>query len=134
MLGKLIGETQGQITGVRVVEVADGAPVVETSFQGTGTLFDVATDDLGTYVAAARPDGTLFGDGQGISTTADGDVVTWHGSGLGKMTGPNASSFRGAIFYSSTSPKFAEANGVVGVFEFETDESGKTTGKIYAWT
>ncbi|NUR26543.1 MAG: hypothetical protein HOV83_11975 [Catenulispora sp.] len=133
MLGELIGELQGQTTGTRVVEVADGAPVVEVSFQGTGTFLDTATTELGTYTALARPDGTLFGDGQGMSTTADGDVVSWHGSGLGRMTGPGATSFRGAIFYSTASTRFAELNGVVGVFEFDTDESGKCVGTIYEW-
>jgi hypothetical protein len=32
---------------------------------------------MGTYVSTARPDGTLFGEGQGIIMTDDGEVVTW---------------------------------------------------------
>lgn len=134
MLGKLIGELQGQVTGMRVVEVVDGSPVVEVTFQGTGTLLDTETTEIGTYTAVPRADGTLFGDGQGMSTTADGEIATWHGSGIGKMTGPGAASWRGAIYYATTSSKLAELNDVVGVFEFESDESGKASAKTYAWS
>ena len=113
------------LPGLEVADLAEAEAVVDVG-AGAGVPALV--------LAAARPDGTLFGDGQGISTTADGDVVTWHGSGIGKMTASGGTSFRGAIYYSTTSSKFAEANGLVGVFEFENDASGKTTGKTYAWT
>jgi hypothetical protein len=51
------------------------------------------------------------------------------------VTGPGlAASWRGAIYYQTTSPRLARLNGIAGVYEFEVDENGKTTDKIYEWT
>jgi hypothetical protein len=133
MLGDKISDGTGQVVGTRVVSVEGGSAVVEVTFQGSGTTLGETTTDMGTYISESRPDGTLFGSGQGVSTTADGASVTWHGDGVGRMTGTMAASFRGAIFYETTSEKFASLTSMVGVFEFDVDESGKVSGTIYEW-
>ncbi|MFJ8628247.1 hypothetical protein ACIRD3_36165 [Kitasatospora sp. NPDC093550] len=133
MLGELIGDTQGQDTGRRVLSAGDGHVVVEVSFQGSGSYYGTAVSGFGTYEAEMRADGTLYGEGQGIDMTADGQSVTWHGSGVGHMTESGGSSFRGALFFTTSSPQLERLNGVVGVFEFDTTADGKSTGKIYEW-
>ena len=134
MLGEQIGEETGQITGMRVLPDEGAGPRVEVSFQSSGTLLGVHLSDMGTYVSAARPDGTLFGDGQGIGLTDNGEVVTWRGQGVGRLTGQGmAVSWRGAIYFQATSERLARLNAVAAVFEFDTDESGKTEAKTYEW-
>jgi len=133
MLGDKIGEVQGQVIGTRVVSVEGGSAAVEVTFQGSGTLLGESVTEMGTYLSESRPDGTLFGGGQGVSMTAGGDSVTWHGEGVGRMTGAMAASYRGAIFYETTSATFASLTSVAGLFEFDTDESGKVYGTIYEW-
>ncbi|MEV7020833.1 hypothetical protein [Kitasatospora sp. NPDC093558] len=133
MLGDLIGETQGQDTGRRVIAAGDGHVTVEVSFQGSGSYFGVAVNTIGTYESELRPDGSLYGEGQGVDMTADGQSVTWHGSGVGHFTADGGTSFRGALFFFTTSPQLERLNGVAGVFEYETDASGKSTGKLYEW-
>ncbi|MEU6661956.1 hypothetical protein [Streptomyces sp. NPDC046821] len=135
MLGDLLGEEQGQTTGMRVVPT-DGTlhPAMEVSFQAAGTLLNKAVSDVGTYESILRPDGTLFGEGQGISMTHEGESVTWHGLGVGHFNESGGVNWRGAIFYETTADAFAELTGTVGVFEFDAEESGKVHGKIYGWT
>lgn len=132
MLGDLIYEAQGQVMGTRVLP-SGGGPVVEVSFQGTGQLLETAVTEMGTYESVMRADGTLFGDGQGVVMTADGQSVSWHGQGVGKFTGGGAVSWRGAVYYEAASDEFTRLNTVAAVFEYEVDEGGKTTAKIYEW-
>jgi len=133
MLGEPIGEARGQITNFRVLS-GDGAPKVEVSFQSTGTLLGVACTEMGTYVSTMRPDGTMFGNGQGILTTTDGEGITWTGQGLGKRKGSGmAASWRGAIYYQTASRNLARLNGMVALFEYDTDGDGKTHSKMWEW-
>jgi hypothetical protein len=134
MLGRQLGGETGQVTGTRVLPSADGPPKIEVSFQATGRLLDVDVTDMGTYVATPRPDGTLFGEGQGCVMTTDGELVSWVGSGVGRFLGRgSAVAWRGAIYYQTSSPKLALLNTVAGMYEYETDESGKTDARMFEW-
>lgn len=134
MLGEQLGEERGKVTGTRVLPPDGQGLKVEVSFQAAGRILGVETTDVGTYWSVVRPDGFLFGEGHGVVTSKDGDVATWTGNGVGKLTGRgSAASWRGAIYYQSASPKFARLNGVAGVFEYEVDENGNTQAKIWEW-
>lgn len=107
---------------------------MEVSFQARGTILGLAATDMGTYSSVARPDGTLFGDGQGITMTADGDVATWRDQGVGRFTGRgSAVSWRGAIYYQTAAPKLAHLTSVAVIFEYEVDENGNTHAQIWEW-
>ncbi|WP_328681503.1 hypothetical protein OG905_37425 [Streptomyces sp. NBC_00322] len=133
MLGDLLGEEQGETTGMRVLPSDNGQPAMEASFQAVGTLLNAAVRDMGTYESFVRPDGTLFGDGQGIIMTHEGETVTWHGQGVGHFTDAGGVKWRGAIYYETAAAKFADLAGGVGVFEFDTTEDGKVTAKVFEW-
>jgi hypothetical protein len=134
MLGDVLGEERGQTTGMRVLPSEGEGPKVEASFQASGQLLGMEATDMGTYVSVVRPDGTLFGDGQGVSMTPDGDVATWRGQGVGRFTGQGtAVNWRGAIYYQSASAKLARLNGVAAIFEFDVDKDGKTNAKTWEW-
>lgn len=134
MLGEQIGEEVGQITGTRVLPGEDGGVKVEVSFQSNGTTLGVHDNNMGTYVSATRPDGSLRGEGQGVSMTEDGDMVSWRGQGVGHFTGRgSAISWRGVVYFQTASERLARLNDMVGVFEYEVDESGKVENKIYEW-
>ncbi|MFG2877716.1 hypothetical protein ACGFYU_22420 [Streptomyces sp. NPDC048337] len=133
MLGELIGEEQGEITGTRVLATDGGHAVVETTFQAAGTLLGTAEKDMGTYEAVMQADGTLFGEGQGVVMTQDGGSLTWHGSGVGRFTDSGTVQWRGAIYYETTAAAFERLTGIAVVFEFDTEESGKTAARLYEW-
>ena len=134
MLGELIGEEQGQITGQRVLEGEHGlSPSMETTYQASGQLLGVTVNDRGSYTGRLRADGTLYGQGQGIVMGADGSHASWQGHGVGQFTQSGSITWRGSIIYDTDSPAFAALKGVAAVYEWETDASGKVSGKAWAW-
>ncbi|WP_354640524.1 hypothetical protein [Kitasatospora camelliae] len=133
MLGDLIGEIQGHVTGRRVLGGEHGlAPTVETSVQVEGQLLGVAGRDWATYEARMRADGRLYGTGLGITMTQSGDSVTWRGQGVGTFTGPGRVSWRGSLVWEGGTGALAPLNEYAGVFEYEVDED-KVSGKVWAW-
>ncbi len=132
MPGEQTGELRGKRTGRRALS-ADSGFKVEASFEDSGKLLGMEVNDFGTYTAVQRPDGSLFGEGQGVTMTRDGDVASWKGQAVGRFVGGGAVSYRGAIFFNTASPKLARLNSVAAVFEFEVDANGNTHTKIWEW-
>lgn len=134
MLGELLGEDRGQITSTRVLPTEPGqGPKVEISFESNGTILGVDARWVATYCAVPRPDGTLFGEGQGILMSPQGDMATWRGQGVGRITESGATEFRGAIYFQTASPNWARLNAIAVVYEYSADESGKTESKLWEW-
>jgi hypothetical protein len=131
MLGELLGEN----TGKRIVRRVLGTnpPTVEVSFEESGNMLGTKTNGFGTYTSIVRADGSIFGEGQGALFTADGEMVGWKGSGQGKFGPGGAVSYRGILYFQTTSQKMARLNAVPGVFEYEVDAEGKTRTKIWEW-
>ena len=131
MLGEQIGETKGRRLVRRVISI--DPPTAEVSFEDTGQMFGIPTTGMGTYTSTIRPDGSLFGQGQGLDMTQDGEAITWTGTGVGKF-GPGGSvSYRGMLFFQTASQKLARINNACGAFEYEVDASGDTISKIWEW-
>jgi hypothetical protein len=132
MLGGQIYEAKGK-RGPRKVVSADNGFKVEVSFEANGKMLGVDSQEIGTYISGPRPDGSLYGEGQGVIMGADGSMATWKGAGVGKFVGPGAVSYRGAVYYSTASPAWARLNAVAQVFEFEVDSDGTTKTKGWEW-
>ncbi len=132
MLGEQIGSGQGKRTARRVIAV-DPVFKVEVSFEDMGKLLGIEGMNIGTYVSSPRPDGTLEGEAMGVFATLDGQTVTWKAVGTGQLKAGGAVSYRGALTYSTTSPKLARLNAIAGVFEFEGDAAGNTQTKTWEW-
>jgi len=132
MLGEQIGESRGKRTGRRVLCVDSGFKV-EVAFETAGKLLGIETNEIGTYYAATRPDGSLYGEGQGIIIGQDGSNATWKGQGVGRFVGGGAVSYRGAVYFSTASPALARLNTVAAIFEFEVDAEGNTHSKLWEW-
>ena len=133
MLGEMIGELRGKRTSRRVLPCEGAGLKVEVSFEGTGKMLGVDVNEIGTYWAATRPDGTLYGEGQGVVISHAGDMATWVGGGVGQFREGGAVGYRGAIYYQTTSPKLARLNSVAVVFEFEVDAQGNTRSQLWEW-
>src|ERR1035437_2780200 len=78
MIGEQIGESKGRRL-VRRVTSTDPT-TVEVTFEDSGHMLGVATTGLGTYTSVIGLDGSIFGEGQGVSMTQDGEAVTWKGT------------------------------------------------------
>jgi hypothetical protein len=131
----MLGDLLGQNTGKRVVRrVLETVPLtVEVTFEETGTMLGIATNGLGTYTSVVRADGSVYGEGQGALFTADGEMVSWKGSGQGKLAAGGSVSYRGILYFQTASQKMARLNATPGVFEYEVDAEGKTQTKIWEW-
>ena len=132
MLGELISESHGRRTIRRVLSASPGFKV-EVSFEAEGKLLGMGAHTIATYWSEGRPDGSLYGEGQAVVITQDGETATWKGQGVGKFLDGGAVSYRGAVYYSTASPKLARLNTVATVFEFEVDANGNTREKSWEW-
>jgi len=131
MLGNQIGETKGKRLVRRVLSV--DPPTAEVSFEDAGQMLGIKTTGMGTYTSTIRPDGSIFGQGQGMSLTDDGEAITWTGTGQGKF-GPGGSvSYRGMLFLRTNSQKLAALNNSSAAFEYDVDPSGQTISKMWEW-
>jgi hypothetical protein len=61
----------------RVLPNLGGDPKMESSFQATGSVLGINIKDTGTYSIIFRPDGTRYGEDQGIMITKDVKTATW---------------------------------------------------------
>src|SRR6476659_10491417 len=124
MLGDLISEEKGKISSQRVLDVEGGIPKIETSFSATGNYRGVETTATITYWSTPRPGGAIYGEGQGVLMSKDGqEMATWTGQGIGRFTSPGKIRFTGSLFFETSSTgKLALLNNLVGVFEYEKDD------------
>jgi hypothetical protein len=106
---------------------------METSFQANTILLGVEATDTGTYQSVVRPDGTLYGEGQGIVMGKEGDLATWIGQGVGTIKKDGAISYRGAVYYQSSSARWSRLNSVAAIFEYEVDAQGNTRAQLWEW-
>lgn len=130
-----IGEEKGKITGQRVLDVGGGMPKMETSFSANGKFKGVEVIDTGTYWSTPRPGAAIYGEGQGVLMSKDGqEMAIWTGQGIGRFTSPGKIRFAGSLFFSTAcTGKLAFFNNLVGVFEYEADELGNTSSKVWEW-
>jgi hypothetical protein len=131
MLGELIGETNGKRIVRRVLGM--DPPKVEVSFEDAGKLAGATTTGFGTYTSVVGADGSIRGEGEGGAFTQDGEMIAWKGTGLGKFGERGAVSYRGILYFRTTSTKLAKLNNVAGVFELEIDAEGKMHNKVWEW-
>jgi len=139
MLGELIEEQSGKITGRRVVDVE--GPKIESSFKMNGKWVGQDVTDIGTYWGVMREgtetQGVVYGEAQGVATTKDGQgMATYTVQGIGRSTSPGKIRFHGSVFYRTTPTsggKLSSLNNIVGVFEYEEDEQGNCSVKVWEW-
>jgi hypothetical protein len=133
MLGEKIGEMSGKIGSQRVLSIEGGTPKVETSFQQNGSLLKTDVKETGTYWTVVRPDGTQYGEGQGVTMTKDGKLATWKGHGVGVTKKDGSATYRGALYYQTMPPKLSRLNKVAVLFEYEVDAEGNTHSEYWEW-
>jgi hypothetical protein len=133
MLGEKIGEMSGKVGSQRVLSIEGGVPKVETSFQQNGTLLGTNVKETGTYWTVARQDGTLYGEGHGVTTGKDGKMATWTGHGVGVVKKDGTATYRGALYYQTMPSRWSRLNKVAVLFEYEVDAEGNTHSEYWEW-
>lgn len=128
-LGEVIGEANGQVTNIEVLSVEEGSPKLKMTLRGSGKAMGVAFTDLVTYWQVERAGG-LYGQGESVWLTEDGEVCTWKGFAVGRPTGINGAGSHAACgAFETKSQKLSRLNTVACIVEYEFDDSGN-----YHWT
>jgi hypothetical protein len=131
-LGNLIYQHTGKITSETVLE----GPTVQTSFASNGTVTggvtNVSVTEIGTYTTTPRANGILYGEGQGVLTAENSEIVTWDSQEIGNISPNGEKTFRGSIFYRTLSPtgSLGFLDNMVGAFTFQVDTSGDTAIEV----
>lgn len=77
-----------QDNGVGVLSSDKGEVTTEVCVQTQGTIQGVEENTPWMYTSRKRADGTMIGEGKGVTTTKDGDVINLIGSGAAQATPP----------------------------------------------
>ncbi len=132
MLGDLIYEGKGSITGFRVLDVEENK--IEYSLIEDGKFKDIDVVITSTFWTIPAGKDIVYGEAQAIITAkARRETVTYRGCGLGHLSKQGKTSFRGTNFYkTSSNGKVSFLNNMVGAFEAEAYENHHS-GKVWEW-
>lgn len=134
MLGDVLIEETGKVTGLRVLASEPGDVTMEITVQTEGRVLGVAETTVWTYWSKTRSDGSMYGEGKGVMTTKDGDVIGLVGSGTAKPAGADGTvHYRGAIYFNTAAAKYSRLNGSASVHEYDVHASGSLTTKVWEW-
>ena len=132
-LGELVLEDSGQITGIRVLSTDTSGTTLELNLQLSGTIRGVGQNTLWTYTMLQRPDGSLYGQGNGVLTTVNGDVIHLIGSGSGKANPGGTVRFCTMLHPHGATGQNADLNGIGLAGEYEVAADGTATNKCWEW-
>ena len=136
MLGEQIGESQGKVTSQRVLPGDDFRYLkMELTFQESGKMFGMPVNGMGTYTIFERIPGQMYGEGQGMFMTADGESAMWNGHGVAHPTGQGMGisvRFSLAVQAQKTG-NLGRLNDVLVIGEHESDADGNTRTRVWEW-
>jgi hypothetical protein len=133
MQGEKIGEATGKVTSRRVLANPGGGPKMETTFEASARVLGAEATETGTYWSVVRPDGSLFGEGQGIIMGKGGELATWAGQGVGTIKKDGSVSYRGAVYYQTSTAAWLRLNNVAAIFEYDVDPQGGSRSQLWEW-
>jgi hypothetical protein len=130
MLGEQIEELKGKITSQRMVNV----DTMETTVSSSGNIRGTQVTQVLTFIGRPPSEGVLHGIGMGMTMAGGSDVATFTGEGVGRFGSSGSISWRGSIFYKTSSTgSLSFLNNLVEVFEAEIDAAGNFSHKAWQW-
>ena len=132
-IGNLIYEGRGEINSQTVLQ----GPTVQTSFSSNDTVITGVNNqkvtEIGTYTSTPKANGVLYGEGKGVMTGPDNEILTWTSQQIGTMTPDGKIIFRGSMFFNALSPvgSLSFLDNMPAVFTFEVDASKYTVTKVW---
>lgn len=132
MLGDLIYEGNGRITGPRVLSAEENK--IEYTLLEIGRFKDIDVNVTSTFWTIPVGKNTVYGEAQAIITAKDsGETATYRAYGIGRSNESGRTSFRATLFYrTSTTGKLSFLNNIVGVLEAEV-ENNNHSDKVWEW-
>ncbi|MGD1837812.1 MAG: hypothetical protein ACPKPY_07115 [Nitrososphaeraceae archaeon] len=131
MLGDLIYEGQGRITGSRILNAEENK--IEYTLIEEGKFKDIPVHVIATFWTIPAGKNTVHSESQAIITTKDSvETATYKAYGIGRYSESGGTSFRGTVFYKTTIVKLSFLNNMIYVFEAESDKNNHSA-KIWEW-
>ena len=125
-----------KLIGQRLVSTANGiTPQIEYTNIENGTIKGVGNvTNLQTWTDTTRSPRIIYGIGQGVIATADGqDMATWIGFGNGRSNINGTTTYHDIIFFNTNSTgKLAFLKNLEGLHISEVD-GNRRTAEIYEW-
>ena len=132
-IGNLIYEGTGEINSQTVLQ----GPTVQTSFSSNDTVITGVNNqkvtEIGTYTSTPKANEILYGEGKGVMTGPDNEILTWTSQQIGTMTPQGKIVFHGSMFFNALSPvgSLSYLDNMPAVFTFEVDASKNTVTKVW---
>jgi hypothetical protein len=114
--------------GVRRVVAVDPRLRVEVSFEAPTTLLGLQGSTSARMYRPRVPIRPWKAKAKACLRHRTGELATWKGIGNGHYLADGSVSYRGALTFSSSSPKLSRLNAVAGAFEFEVAADGHDQG------
>jgi hypothetical protein len=115
MIGNQFYQERGIVTTQRVLDL--NGPVFENTYVAKGMLRGtIPVTNIGTIHVTFRAGGTVFGEGKGVITDSNGEMVTWTSHGLGHLSQGRTSVIGSVILNASSTGSLSFLNNMVGVF------------------
>ena len=90
--------------------------------------------DIGTYWQTLKAGGVLYGEGDVLYITGDGQSAHWRGFGVGRPTGPfPAGHFAVCGSFETESQALGRLNEIATVTEYDVDQEGNYRYTFREW-
>ena len=135
MLGDKAGSQTGKMVSRRILPGGDYRYVqMEVTIEEQGDLFGTPVMNMGTYTVHEQNGGQLYGEGNGIINTQDGQGAVWKGHGVGRMDQNMTMTFAFSLACQApTEGPLARLNGSLIVGEHTVGGDGNTKTTIWEW-
>jgi hypothetical protein len=135
MLGDKIGEERGKVTSRRALKSGDPHYLkLEISFESQATIYGIQCMSIGTYEVYERISGQLYGVGQGMIRTQDGEGAIWNGHGVGTPAPDGGVKFAAsAAFQAGPQGKLARLNHVLVLVQHIASGDGSVKSTYTEW-
>jgi hypothetical protein len=90
--------------------------------------------NTGTYTVYERVPGQMYGAGQGIFQTTDGQGAIWNGGGVGRGAGNGAIAFAAAVVIQAGLGALERLNSMLVLVEHRMDMQGNAESTLHDWT
>ena len=139
VLGDLFYEAKGRITNQRVLDIE--GPKIETTVSYDGTMKSsgsrVEVRHIATFTSRMQ-DEAFYSEGTGVITAKDGsgEMATELGRGITRFVEGGKKVVGRGLFIFNTRSKTGNLGflkNLTGVLEYEADEAGNSTLKVWEW-
>lgn len=131
-----IGEDQGKITSMKVLEAEPYCIKCELNFQEKGNIMGIEFESFGTYKSISGSYDVENGEAKGFMTTKNGEIITYSAFGIGNSTGKGFEGKYKIVLQFKTESSSEELKRLCKapvLAEYECDEDGKSRTTYYEW-